>query len=47
MFTRRFLASSLLVLLGFCSVSEGVAQRQDVKTAKFDQLFDTFMRRGD
>jgi len=47
MFTRRFVAASLPILLAFFSISEGMAQKQDIKTAKVDQLFDAFMRRGD
>ncbi|MGO9171069.1 MAG: superoxide dismutase family protein [Rhodomicrobium sp.] len=47
MFNQRFFAPSLVILLGFCSISGGMAQRQDANTAKVDQLFDTFMRRGD
>ncbi|MGO9545397.1 MAG: superoxide dismutase family protein [Rhodomicrobium sp.] len=47
MLTWRCIAINVLMFSVFLYSSEGMAQKQDVKTAKFEKLFDDFMRRGD
>src|SRR3974377_1092900 len=46
MFTLRFIAFSLLILLVLLHNSEGIAQKQD-GSKKVETLFDNLMRRGD
>ena len=47
MFTWRFTAIAILVVVTFLPVTGSMAQKQDTKTAMVDQLFDNFLRRGD